>query len=250
MIPSVPPPGPSAVPAYAAVIRDFVNLRNIRDQRELLSGPEDLVEWLADHLGTPRRLELPPADFLVALGIREGLRDALERHSGEKRVDEGRVDGQRGDAGCMGGDRTIEGRVGEGRVGEACVGEGRAGGEFADEAALRLDEDLARIPLRLSMAGADGGMRLVAADDAPLTLALAPLLDAVRRCGESRVWRRLRICDRSGCRRAYYDGSRGLTRRWCPTGGCGNKVKMRRAYVVRKSLADQDTRQDWDAWGN
>ncbi|MFI2651942.1 CGNR zinc finger domain-containing protein [Micromonospora fulviviridis] len=42
------------------------------------------------------------------------------------------------------------------------------------------------------------------------------------------------MCDRDTCRWAYYDASRNQARRWCSMAGCGNHVKMRRAYAVRR----------------
>jgi len=99
-------------------------------------------------------------------------------------------------------------------------------GHAADPAALRsLDETLAAVPVRLSLA--TGGPRLVPAGGSPFEEALAALVEAVRRCAEDQVWVRLKVCDRDTCRWAYYDASRNQARRWCSMAGCGNYVKMR-----------------------
>ncbi|MER7333858.1 MULTISPECIES: CGNR zinc finger domain-containing protein [unclassified Micromonospora] len=105
-------------------------------------------------------------------------------------------------------------------------------GHPADPAALhRLDQALAGVPVRMTFT--DRGHRLVAARDAALDHALAALLDAVRQCGAEQSWTRLKVCARDTCRWAYYDASRNQARRWCSMAGCGNYVKMRRAYAAR-----------------
>ncbi|MGK5740495.1 CGNR zinc finger domain-containing protein [Micromonospora sp. URMC 103] len=106
-------------------------------------------------------------------------------------------------------------------------------GHPGDPAALdHLDHALARVPVRLTFTG--GHPRLVAAGDGAVEKALAALVDAVRRCAEDGTWARLKVCDRETCRWAYYDASRNQARRWCSMAGCGNYVKMRRAYAARK----------------
>ncbi|MEU4478912.1 ABATE domain-containing protein [Micromonospora sp. NPDC023966] len=106
-------------------------------------------------------------------------------------------------------------------------------GHPADAGALRrLDEALAAAPVRLTLA--DRGPRLVPVRPGPLGVALAALVEAIRQCAEDQVWTRLKVCDRDTCRWAYYDASRNRARRWCSMAGCGNYVKMRRAYAVRR----------------
>ncbi|MGW3607604.1 CGNR zinc finger domain-containing protein [Micromonospora sp. NPDC005161] len=105
-------------------------------------------------------------------------------------------------------------------------------GHHADPTALdRLNQALAGVPVTLRFA--DDGHHLVAADSAPLNRALAGLVDAIRVCGEDGSWPRLKVCARDTCRWAYYDASRNQARRWCSMAGCGNYVKMKRAYAVR-----------------
>jgi predicted RNA-binding Zn ribbon-like protein len=107
-------------------------------------------------------------------------------------------------------------------------------GHHADPTALdRLDRALARVPVRLAFA--DDGYRLAPIGDTALDRALAQLVDAIRRCGEEHTWTRLKVCARDTCRWAFYDASRNQARRWCSMAGCGNHVKMRRAYAARKS---------------
>ncbi|MGY0006893.1 CGNR zinc finger domain-containing protein [Micromonospora sp. I033] len=106
-------------------------------------------------------------------------------------------------------------------------------GHPADPGALRrLDEALAAVPVRMALA--DRGPHLVPAGTGPLDVALAALVEAVRQCAQDQVWTRLKVCDRDTCRWAYYDASRNQARRWCSMAGCGNYVKMRRAYAARR----------------
>jgi predicted RNA-binding Zn ribbon-like protein len=83
------------------------------------------------------------------------------------------------------------------------------------------------------------GYRLVAAGGSAFGRALAGLLDAVRQSAEDGTWTRLKVCDRDTCRWAYYDESRNRVRRWCSMAGCGNHVKMRRAYTARAARRRQ-----------
>jgi len=106
-------------------------------------------------------------------------------------------------------------------------------GHAADPQALsRLEDALAAVPVRLSLAG--GAPRLLPAGDRPFEEALAGIVEAIRQCAEDGVWARLKVCDRDTCRWAYYDASRNQARRWCSMAGCGNHIKMRRAYAARR----------------
>jgi predicted RNA-binding Zn ribbon-like protein len=107
-------------------------------------------------------------------------------------------------------------------------------GHDTDPAALRaLDAALQQVPVRLTVT--PDGQRLLPADSSALAQALAPLVDAVRRCGEDQTWRRLKACSRDTCRWAYYDSSRNQSRRWCSMAGCGNYIKMRRRAAAAPS---------------
>ncbi|MEH1167285.1 ABATE domain-containing protein [Micromonospora sp. CPCC 205539] len=109
-------------------------------------------------------------------------------------------------------------------------------GHHADPSALdRLNEALAGAPVTLRFT--DGNHGFVAAGSSPLDHALAGLVDAIRRCGEDGTWQRLKVCARDTCRWAYYDASRNQARRWCSMAGCGNYIKMRRAYAARTGRA-------------
>lgn len=116
-------------------------------------------------------------------------------------------------------------------------------GHAADPSAMRrLDRILADVPVRLSLAA--GGPRLVPAGGSAVDEALAKLVEAIRQCAEDHVWTRLKVCDRDTCRWAYYDASRNQARRWCSMAGCGNYVKMRRAYATRRGRAPAARREN------
>ena len=114
---------------------------------------------------------------------------------------------------------------------------GHAGHGTDPAAVAAYNSALAEVPVRLVFA--DGAHRLVPAHDAPAAHALAQLLDAVRRCEQDHAWHRLKVCARDTCRWAFYDASRNQTRRWCSMAGCGNHVKMKRAYASRRTRQRQ-----------
>lgn len=45
---------------------------------------------------------------------------------------------------------------------------------------------------------------------------------------------RIKICANDGCRWAFYDVTKGKTRRWCNTRTCGNRDRVRRARAAAK----------------
>ena len=107
-----------------------------------------------------------------------------------------------------------------------------AGHAVGPAAEKQLNELLMDIPVRLAFSGTE--FRLAAARQTPFDLALVQVLDAVRRAEGDGTWLRLKACDRQTCRWAYYDASRNQSRRWCSMAGCGNYVKMHRAYEAKK----------------
>ncbi|WP_122816710.1 CGNR zinc finger domain-containing protein [Nocardioides pantholopis] len=103
-----------------------------------------------------------------------------------------------------------------------------------DTAAIeQLNRTLADLPVVLRF-DAEGYALDAAARD-PFDQAMRGLLDAVRRCHEDQTWDRLKVCVRETCRWAFVDASRNKVRRWCSMAGCGNHVKMKRAYARRQS---------------
>jgi predicted RNA-binding Zn ribbon-like protein len=99
-----------------------------------------------------------------------------------------------------------------------------------------LNEVLEEVPVRVEFG--ETGPRLAAVVESPGSLVLASILDAVRESAEDRTWGRLKVCARDTCRWAFYDASRNQAKRWCSMAGCGNHVKMRRAYARRSGASD------------
>jgi predicted RNA-binding Zn ribbon-like protein len=108
-----------------------------------------------------------------------------------------------------------------------------AGHSVDATAVAALNQALADQPLRIRFG--DPGYHLVSASRSPMGHAVAQLADAIRQSNEDGTWPRLKVCARDTCRWAFYDASRNQVRRWCSMAGCGNHIKMRRAYAARKS---------------
>lgn len=94
-----------------------------------------------------------------------------------------------------------------------------------------LDALLGSVPLTLSLT--HGHVTLSAVQDRAAHQAIAAVLSAVV-ASSPEAWARLKVCARDSCRWAFYDTSRNRSGRWCSMAGCGNIVKMRRAYRTRK----------------
>jgi predicted RNA-binding Zn ribbon-like protein len=106
-------------------------------------------------------------------------------------------------------------------------------GQLGDTKALdTLNNALAELPVRLMFS--EDGYHLVSTLSSPLGQALGRLADAIRQCTEDGAWPRLKVCARETCRWTFYDASRNQVRRWCSMAGCGNHIKMQRAYAARK----------------
>jgi predicted RNA-binding Zn ribbon-like protein len=58
----------------------------------------------------------------------------------------------------------------------------------------------------------------------------ASLADTLTRYDRERV----KICANDGCRWAYYDVTKGSTRRWCSDRTCGNRDRVRRARAAKR----------------
>ena len=112
---------------------------------------------------------------------------------------------------------------------------GHAGHDPRPEATEAFRAVLADLPLRLDVDAT--GFRLVSTRPDPVGQALGRVLDAVREAGQDGSWPRLKVCARDTCRWAFYDASRNQVRRWCSMAGCGNAIKMQRAYATRKARA-------------
>lgn len=96
-----------------------------------------------------------------------------------------------------------------------------------------LNEVLDEVPFRIAFLP-DGDQRLVPMPPEPFTVTVAGLLEAVQVTRTDGDWERLKVCNRSSCRRGFYDGSRNRSGRWCSMSRCGNQAKMARAHEARR----------------
>jgi predicted RNA-binding Zn ribbon-like protein len=58
--------------------------------------------------------------------------------------------------------------------------------------------------------------------------ALGRIVAAVFAAMNEEAWTRLKLCDSSSCRWAFYDQSRNHSSRWCRMASCGNRQKAKR----------------------
>jgi predicted RNA-binding Zn ribbon-like protein len=116
---------------------------------------------------------------------------------------------------------------------------GHAGHDPDPDALNALRDTLAELPVRFDLSA--DGYRLISTRTDPFGQGLGRLLDAIRESSQDGSWRRLKVCARDSCRWAFYDASRNQVRRWCSMAGCGNHIKMRRAYATRKHRAQEVT---------
>lgn len=109
--------------------------------------------------------------------------------------------------------------------------------EGSDELLSRV---AARIPLRLTLARAQGGVsaRLVAPDDEPEQALAAAVLNAVLVALTDGRIERLRLCERPECGWCYYDATKNRSGRWCSSDPCGDVMKAR-AFRARHRAASR-----------
>jgi predicted RNA-binding Zn ribbon-like protein len=100
----------------------------------------------------------------------------------------------------------------------------RAGQPAGDDDPGRVNDVLARFPLRLDMQS-DGTLRLSPQSPGAGVGGIAAI---AANCAASGSWRRLRICAAPDCRWVFYDTSRSGAGRWCSMATCGNRDKTRR----------------------
>jgi predicted RNA-binding Zn ribbon-like protein len=76
-------------PGALETVRAFVNTRDIDDDIELLSGPDELVAWLREQalLGGERGVRATAGDVRRAVELREALRAHLFAHHGDPLAD-------------------------------------------------------------------------------------------------------------------------------------------------------------------
>ena len=198
--------GRAHVPPAALLLIDLVNSAEPQEGTDTWDSPEGLRAWLLRHDLLAPADRVTAADLHRLLDLREGFRAVLAAHTPAP------VDADPGEP-----------------------------ADSVDPAAVaRLNAALAEVSLRVRFED-DGAYRL-ASPAAGVNGAVGRVLDAVRSATEDGSWIRVKVCARHSCRWAFYDGSRNRSARWCSMAGCGNTVKMRRAYATRRD-ADRSKAQ-------
>lgn len=181
--------------AAARLLRELVNSREPQVGADNLDSPAELAEWW-EQQGLPTgRGRLTRRHLEQVVEVREGLRAAFLGHAGHELAE-------------------------------------------SDVAAVsRLNAVLSEFPLTVALEGDGYTLTPVGHQSMadPLAGPMAGVADAIRRCHEDGSWLRLKVCARDTCRWAFFDSSRNQVRRWCSMAGCGNHVKMKRAYARRRS---------------
>jgi predicted RNA-binding Zn ribbon-like protein len=95
-----------------------------------------------------------------------------------------------------------------------------------------LDDVLARLPVRVSLAA--GGPALRPAGDGVVG-GLSGLAAAIMETVADGTWPRLKVCLEDTCRWAFLDTSKNRSRSWCSMQVCGNRTKTRAYRARRKS---------------
>ncbi|WP_461111012.1 CGNR zinc finger domain-containing protein [Streptomyces calidiresistens] len=186
-------------PGGLALVQDLVNTLDLASGRDALSSAADATEFLARH-SLPR---LPPTEIIELLPLREALRAVLLAHAGHLPT------------------KT-----------PLHAAAGAANGPAPDPTA-ELNRLLATGPLLLRV-DAEGAVALVPAG-APrgVSFVTARVAAAIAEGGREGTWSRLKACEATDCRWAYYDRSPAGRRRWCSMRVCGSRAKMR-AYRARR----------------
>jgi len=110
-----------------------------------------------------------------------------------------------------------------------------SGGPTMDRRAVAvLNEAARRIRLGVRL-HPDDGYRLMA-EGSGIDRPIGELLVRVMSAMADGSWPRLKVCANDACGRAFQDGSRNRSGRWCSMASCGNRMKGR-AYRRRRASA-------------
>jgi predicted RNA-binding Zn ribbon-like protein len=203
----------------ALLLRDFVNTHDLDADVDEFGAPADLGAWLAEHGLVPIGAHPEESDLVMAVSLREGLRDALRDRALTTpavlaelplRVELVSTEPVGPDA-AVGSGSTGSGSA----VGSGAVGSGTAGGSGA--------------------AVGSGGVvepRLVPVGDG-VRAGLARIAAAIVVSRSDGSWARLKVCQEGSCQWAFLDTSKNRSRSWCSMRLCGNRTKTR-AYRARR----------------
>ncbi|MFT2015133.1 CGNR zinc finger domain-containing protein [Streptomyces sp. 796.1] len=219
-------------PAAARLVEAFANTIDVELDTDDLSTPEQLADWLVQHrlLAAPRPTD--PADHVLALRLRAGLRERLGVPVGDRPAPELLAEAEQAlRALPLLATVTLPTDDG-GTAGRATTGGPAAGGAAADRAAAG--------------AATDGGTAGGPTSPTGPHLHPHPDLPPVRRglAAVAAAWSevvitgdaaRLKRCAEHGCAWVFWDVSKNRSRRWCSMRVCGNRNKARRFAAKRST---------------
>jgi predicted RNA-binding Zn ribbon-like protein len=192
-------PGPRIVEAFLNTVdeRSFSRHGVRHAGGDALATPAQLAAWLAGHGLVAPGTQADADDLAAALALRTALRGSLVLRT------------------ALRGSLAL-----------------RAGQPPGDRDLSRINDVLARFPLRLDMQP-DGMLRL---SPGSVGAGIGGIAAIVAGCAANGSWHRLRICAAPDCRWVFYDTSRNGAGRWCSMATCGNRDKTRR-YRDRRQAA-------------
>ncbi|GLW62744.1 hypothetical protein Arub01_09880 [Actinomadura rubrobrunea] len=104
-----------------------------------------------------------------------------------------------------------------------------------------LEEALARLPLRISLAE---GRPVLVPLGSGVAAGLAGVAAAVAASAADGTWPRLKVCQDDTCLWAFLDTSKNRSRAWCSMRVCGNRTKTRAYRARRRAAAAAPARRD------
>ncbi|MFF3668140.1 CGNR zinc finger domain-containing protein [Microtetraspora malaysiensis] len=230
----------------AELLRDFVNTYDVESDVDDLASPAELTVWLQERDLIQDTDRAADDDLILAVRLREGLREALRRNHDATPYEIGagleaalatfplRVTlvggvptlepaayvprGGPGSSGTLG----PSGAPGDADTGRAAGTRGTAGlSELpgSHDSAASTTPDPSGAPAVSSEGGVSAGLSRIAA--------------AIPAAHAEGMWPRLKVCAESTCQWAFIDSSKNRSRSWCSMRVCGNRTKTR-AYRARR----------------
>lgn len=188
-----------AVPAHTALLRDFVNTRDVETGEEELSSAAALTRWLRERaLIEPHAGKATSAQHEHALELRESLRAAMVGHHDNENHNQNH-------------------------------------NENHNDSRTALDAACAEHPVRVSLSTGSPALEPVTAGVAG---GLARIVAAIVESGADGTWPRLKVCPEDTCQWAFVDTSKNRSRTWCAMRVCGNRSKTRSYRARQRSSAD------------
>jgi predicted RNA-binding Zn ribbon-like protein len=191
---------PKSAPGDLRLIQEFVNTRDVEENRDDLGSPDLLAAWLESH-GLPAGEASPTeADRRHAIEVREALRALLFANNGVAADPRSVATLNRAAEGAP----LIVRMLSDGDA-------DTAGGSLPLQRNSSSTQPAAA--LEVSVSGVQGAMGRL------LSIVFTAMVDG--------TWPRLKACRDHGCQWAFYDHSKNRSGTWCSMAVCGNRTKTR-----------------------